>query len=1262
MGDSITNGAGCGSGTVVNNPVNVVISSGGGGTTIGNVWVQNTLTVTTAFTSQGTASFVNLNAQYLIGDGSNISSLNASNITSGTLDPSHLQPSGVTAQVYGGVSNVPQLTIDQWGRVTAATNAQTQWTPTSLFNIATSNGVSIGTLNDPPIGSNLYVRGTANVDTMNVNNLFANTVTIFGLNTLNVYGTSNMNAVYASNYYGNASRLSNISGSSISGNVANSTVALVVSGGAQPNITSVGTLTGLNIQGLLIVSNGYGISNINGANVSGNVANSTVALVVSGGAQPNITSVGTLTGLKIQGLLVASDGSGISGINGSNLVGNVASANLALIVTGSNQPNITNVGTLSNLTVSGLLIASNASGLSNINGSNVTGNVANSTVALVVSGGAQPNITSVGTLTGLKIQGLLIASDGSGISGINGSNLVGNVANSNVALVVSGGAQPNITSVGTLTGLNIQGLLIVSNGSGISNINGANVSGNVANSTVALVVSGGAQPNIMSVGILSNLTVSGFIISSNGYGISNLNASNLTGNVANSNVALVVSQAAQPNITSVGTLTSLNIQGLLIVSNGSGIANISASNISGTVATAGVVTNPAQVNITSVGTLTSLEVTGVIKAGLFTGNGSALSNLQASNIIGSFPLADSVSLPAQPNITSVGLLSNLAVSNSVTTGNVWANSLSVTALSGKNPVQFVSDSGSFLMTNTGRIGINLTNPTSQLEIFQSGASTVAINLSDTVVGPGGGVRLTKDSSQNMILENDSGGTADSLINNYSTTRFRMYATLGQALVEPIYIGPTTIPSPSQTTALYIVGNAYVSNSVTTTNIYATQGYFSGVTISPGIMSAPGFSGTNFTGTNFNIVSGGNISIAGSLATSGYYLQTTGTQVQWAPAATVSTTFTGSAFNGGTFQGSTFSGTTITASTGFTGAAFSGGTFQGSTVSGTTITASTGFTGAAYTGGTFYGGVHSGTTITASTGFTGAAFTGSSFNFPSGGNITIAGSTATSGYYLQTNGTQVQWAAAVSTAFSGATVFVTGQVSIGSSFSATYPLSVNGTAGSVAAPYSNLSYNTGGWYQAYEPTLATTLQIYTPGRIGCSEVDVLSDRRIKTQIQDTEDCIDLIRKLRVRNFRYIDPVEHGTKTYKGLIAQEVREVIPEAVGLHEGAIPDIFQVATDIQDSSCLLSPGEFTIKIGDVIKVMDGETSKNLTVLDLSEGRVNFDSKLESQKVFVYGHVVSDFHTVSYDRLVPILIRSVQQLIDHQYRPTTPTSSDGYTS
>ena len=98
-------------------------------------------------------------------------------------------------------------------------------------------------------------------------------------------------------------------------------------------------------------------------------------------------------------------------------------------------------------------VSANGSGLSSLNSSNLVGNVANANVALVVSQASQPNITSVGTLTGLNVQGLLIASNGSGISNLNSSNLIGNVANANVALVVSQPAQPNITSVGTLTGL-----------------------------------------------------------------------------------------------------------------------------------------------------------------------------------------------------------------------------------------------------------------------------------------------------------------------------------------------------------------------------------------------------------------------------------------------------------------------------------------------------------------------------------------------------------------------------------------------------------------------------------------------------------------------------------------------------------------------------------------------------------------------------------------------------------------------------------------
>ena len=1067
-GDSITNGCGGGGGgstTVVNSPVTVTISSGGSGNgaSVGNVWVQNTLTVSNLIstgiaTFTGNTSFVSVNAQYLIGDGSGIANLNASNITSGTLNSAYLETTGVVADIYGDASNIPQLIIDQWGRVSNAVNVQTQWTPTSLFNIATANGVSIGTLNDPPTGSNLYVLGTANVTTMNVNNLFANTVTIFGLNTLNVYGTSNMNSVYASNIYGNASGLSNVSGSSITGNVSSADVALVVSGAAQPNITSVGVLTNLVVQGQVTISNGSAISNLNSSNLVGNVANANVALVVSGASQPNITSVGTLTRLTVNGgVLIASNGSGISNLNSSNLVGNVAQANVALVVSGASQPNITSVGTLTSLNVQGLLIASNGSGISNINGSNVTGNVANSTVALTVSGNTQSNITSLGTLVSLDVSGQ-ITGDGYGITNLNPLNINGTVR---TAASVTVASQPNITSVGTLTALNVQGLAVISNGSAISNLNSSNIFGTVY---AAQVVTQNAQPNITSVGILSGLTVQGLLIASNGSGISNLNSSNLVGNVAQANVALVVSGTDQPNITSVGTLTSLNVQGLLIASDGSGIANVRAANVTGTVATAGVVTNPAQVNITSVGTLTSLTVSGVLTADAFSGNGYALSNLNSSNIMGAVPLADSVVNAAQPNITSVGLLSNLAVSNSVTTGNVWANSLSVTALSGKNPVKFVSDSGSLLMTNTGRIGLNMNNPTSQLEIGATGATSIAVNLSDTSIGAGNGVSLTKDASQNMIIANQS--LADSWLVNYGTTRFRMYSTSSQSLLGPVYMGPTITTTPSLSTTLYVLGNVYATNSLVTTNVFAslanitssnittqnvgTINVFTGANVTQLVVSGlANLSTSNIVTLNAasaNITTG-NIGfftvwgLANLFSANAVTLNTASANVTSGNVGSLNV-FTGANVTQLTVSGlsNLFSANAVTLNTasanvtsGNVGSlnVFTGANVTQLTVSGLSnlfsaniltanittantglVIASTGFSGTAFTGGifqgttfsgttitastAFLGGTVSGTTITATTGFSGAAFTGGTFQGSTMSGTTITASTGFTG--------------------------------------------------------------------------------------------------------------------------------------------------------------------------------------------------------------------------------------------------------------------------
>ena len=154
----------------------------------------------------------------------------------------------------------------------------------------------------------------------------------------------------------------------------------------------------------------------------------------------------------------------------------------------------------------------NASGLQNITGGNVTGEVANATYAVtagsttsattaeVVTTNAQPNITSVGTLSGLTVSSTISGS-------INGS-----------ANTIRQNSQPNITSVGTLTSLtssgNISGNYFIGNGATLTYITGANVNGYVPNATAANTagtVTTNAQPNITSVGTLTSLTLSGNI-------------------------------------------------------------------------------------------------------------------------------------------------------------------------------------------------------------------------------------------------------------------------------------------------------------------------------------------------------------------------------------------------------------------------------------------------------------------------------------------------------------------------------------------------------------------------------------------------------------------------------------------------------------------------------------------------------------------------------------------------------------------------------
>ena len=781
------------------------------GTFTGNLYVSGNIISNIVYTNLNIAGILNtssiVSGSYY-GNASGLSNLNGSNLF-GTISSSNLPTTAVVPGTYGSSANVFQGTIDQYGRVTQAANISilsSQWT-TIDGNVAYQNGVSIGTLSNPPPGSNLYVLGTANISTLNVGYLTVNSAIVYGATTLNVYGISNLNSVVANtvtaNFLsGDGSGLSNISGSNIAGTVG---TAVAVTGSAQPNITSVGTLTGLNVQGLLIASDGSGISRLNASNITGTVG---TAVAVTGSAQPNITSVGTLTGLNVQGLLIASNGSGISNLNASNIIGTVGTA---VAVTGSAQPNITSVGTLKGLSVQGLLSASNGSGIANLSASSVVGTVS---TAKTVTEAAQPFITSVGTLTSLDVSGLITGS-GEALIRLPAANIVGTVATATLASAVTGSSQSNITSLGTLSNLRVGGDVDITgtvsgqifigstfrgDGSGLSKIQASNIQGSVASAVTATVVTQASQPNITSVGSLTSLTVAGTLsagtLVGDGFGIYGVRASTLVGSVP---LTVAVSGSAQPNITSVGTLTSLRVSGL-IVGSGQALSSLQAANIVGAVATstlAVAVTGNAQPNITSVGTLSALSVSGALTAGFLSGNASGLSNIQGPNVTGVVGLAGAVVQPDQPNITSVGLLSNLAVSNSVTSTNVFAN--------------FANVSGTGIF---GGVGIGTSTPFGQFEISSPLPNQrVSMYLSDGATGLGDGAAIIKESTQDLFIENYQ--NADIILASSGTNRMRMYAGDGQSIVGPLGVGPIlSKPSLIGGATLQVSGNIYASNALT----------------------------------------------------------------------------------------------------------------------------------------------------------------------------------------------------------------------------------------------------------------------------------------------------------------------------------------------------------------------------------------------------------------------------------------------------------------
>jgi hypothetical protein len=180
-----------------------------------------------------------------------------------------------------------------------------------------------------------------------------------------------------------------------------------------------------------------------------------------------------------------------------------------------------------------------------------------------------------------------------------------------------------------------------------------------------------------------------------------------------------------------------------------------------------------------------------------------------------------------------------------------------------------------------------------------------------------------------------------------------------------------------------------------------------------------------------------------------------------------------------------------------------------------------------------------------------------------------------------------------------------------------------------------------------------LSILTDQWIGAEGFVANSDRRIKDIVgsSDTRNDLELIKQLRVTDYRMLDSVVEGSTLRKGFIAQEVLAVIPEAVRSQTNCIPDIYSPATSLKydkerHALTITLPKNHELKAGEVVRLFLDRSSKELPVASvISTNTFEVGSiDTEPSKAFVYGRQVDDFLSVQYDRIFTTGIGAIQEL------------------
>ena len=454
----------------------------------------------------------------------------------------------------------------------------------------------------------------------------------------------------------------------LSGNATTATTAGTVTTAAQPNITSVGTLTGLTVTAAITGS----VTGSSGS-CTGNAATATTAGTVTTAAQPNITSVGTLTGLTVTATITGSVSGSAATVTGATQASITSAANLAT------------VGTITTGTWNATVVAGqyggtgvNNSGKTITLGGNLTTSgafattvtVTNTTAVTLPTSGTLVGSADTGTVTNTMLAGSIAVAKlvSSTVTvgttaitlGSSATTIAGLVSVTSTTFVgaLTGTASGNLVAGGAL-GTPASGTLTNCTGYTYANLSGTvptwnqNTTGTAAGLSATLAVASGGT-GVTSIAALatalsgSTMNIAGSSTSCTGNAASATTAASCSGNAATATTAAsCTGNAATATTASACSGNSATATTASACSGNSATAT--------TATTAGTVTTAAQPNITSVGTLTGLTVTATITGSVSGSSGSCTGNSATATTATTATTANALATGNNYQVNSLGV-------------------------------------------------------------------------------------------------------------------------------------------------------------------------------------------------------------------------------------------------------------------------------------------------------------------------------------------------------------------------------------------------------------------------------------------------------------------------------------------------------------------------------------------------------------------------------------------------------------------------------